>query len=218
MGLGKLISKVPIVGKPASKLLFGEETGPQFNPYQERPMTAEEKALQLESNKAALSGLQSLQSERYTPEQEAQMKAGLSQFQASQDVTNLRQGVEDARRKMQQQIAARGLQNTSIGLGQLAGQERDIGRAQAQALNQYQYQQAATPLEAERIKRERALNLMNAARGQQIRSEFDTGKASSRQGGLLPLAGAVAGGIASGGSPQGIQAGMGAGQVASTMY
>lgn len=95
-------------------LLMGKDV---VNPQDEIAPYLKETALR--ASQAQRGGLESLM---------AQSPAQLAQSKMNMDVQAQRANLEDQRKQIQQMVARRGLQNTSVGLGSLLGAERGAGK------------------------------------------------------------------------------------------
>lgn len=131
----------------------------------------------------------------------------LAELQAQGQANALQNNLADIRRRIQQNIAKKGLANTSIGQAAMTGAERDVGK-------QINMLQAGIPALTEQLRAERAQNLLRSGAtvlaGQQVPINFQT----QRQGGIMGLLGQVAGATigAKAGGPEGARVGAQAGQ------
>lgn len=167
-------------------LLFGKDKVAQADPE-----AAYLKETQLRASQAQRGGLEALM---------AQNPALTAQAQISGQVNAERTNLEDQRRQVQQNIARRGLQNTSVGQGALLGAEKAAGRNISNLL-------ASQPL----VERQMANELINAgakvSSAQQVPLRFQD-EVTRKQGiaGLLGILGGAGLGAMYGG-PQGAAAG-----------
>ena len=143
-------------------------------------------------------------------------------------------GIDDAKRRLRERIAQKGLGTSSIGLAQ----ERSLGRERSRLFEDIKAQR--TGLAKERELGSKAIDLTRAEslRNRQLadiqrragisagilgapgaREQIAiTGGGQSVLGAMAPLAGAGIGGLLGGGSPGAITAGMGVGQAASPLF
>ena len=121
MGIFSTVANVGTLGLagkgPMSDLMFGKkESGPQLPP--------EVVAAQRQARAAQLEGLKGLKASFATPAAESiQAQAGLEQ-------RGIANAAEDARRRLQETIVRRGMGNSSIGLGQEVGLQRQAAEQQ----------------------------------------------------------------------------------------
>jgi hypothetical protein len=182
-------------------LFFGkkQEVDPLVGPARE----GQEMAMQ--SQRMGIKDLQ-----EYKPEK-------IAELQTQGQVAGLQNNLADIRRKIQQNIAKRGLQNTSIGQAAMTGAERDIGR-------QINMLQAGQPLLAEQLRQERAQNLLRAGGSVLGSQNIPINFSNARSGGIASLLGGVAGAAIGGkfggaeGAKVGYQAGTGVGSAVQGMY
>jgi hypothetical protein len=130
----------------------------------------------------------------------------------TQKLRNLTGQGEDARRRLQESIARRGLGSSSLGLGQERGLEQSLSRQRGDII-------AQMPLLSER-ERERRMRAFSDLAGDIVRSQNlpvrlqDTtlpGGVSPALSGLLGLGGALVGGKLGGSQGAGVGAGVGKG-------
>lgn len=135
----------------------------------------------------------------------------IARAQVARAQTGERASADDARRRLQSLVARRGLQGSSIGLGQEVGLQRSSAQRIA-AL------QASTP-ERERAERQAQTGRLLAAGGspQRFRGpQFLGPKKTQRTGGLAPLIGAGVGAYFGGAA--GAQVGAGVGQASGSVF
>lgn len=164
------------------------------------------KETQLRASQAQRGGLESLM---------AQNPAQAAQAQISGQVNAERANLEDQRRAIQQNIARRGLQNTSVGLGALLGAEKTAGKNISNLL-------ASQPLAERQFANELINAGANVSRAQNVPIRFED-EVTRKQGlaGLLgTLGGAGVGAFFGGpmGAAAGAQVGQGAGQGLSSIF
>jgi hypothetical protein len=154
------------------------------------------KETQLRASQAQRSGLDALM---------AQSPAKIAESQISKGIGAESANLEDQRRQIQQQVARRGLQNTSIGLGSLLGAERGAGKNISSLL-------ASQPM----LERAAAQDLINAgakvSSAQNVPIRFND--EVTRKKGIAGLLGTLGGGALGAfyGGPQGAAAGAQIGQ------
>jgi hypothetical protein len=154
------------------------------------------KETQLRASQAQRGGLDALM---------AQSPAKIAESQISKGIGAESANLEDQRRQIQQQVARRGLQNTSIGLGSLLGAERGAGKNISNLL-------ASQPM----LERAAAQDLINAgakvSSAQNVPIRFND--EVTRKKGIAGLLGTLGGGALGAfyGGPQGAAAGAQIGQ------
>jgi hypothetical protein len=134
--------------------------------------------------------------------------AQFAQLQSSRQLSGIAQGTTDARSQLQDMLARRGMQNSSMAFQQNNLNNRYESERQAQI-------RANIPLieQEQRLKQadQTAKNAQLIAASAGPMPDYVKGQKGGRKGGLLPIIGTVGGGIvggiASGGNPMGIAAG-----------
>ena len=184
--MGKVFKAVT---QPVKSLLFGKEVGPDAE------------AGELRQNQLAASqGMAAAVSKARQRADED--PTALLQGAAQQQVRGLTATREDAQRRAQELIRQRGLGNTSAGLAQRVGIDRNIGEQIAAT-------RAGIPLKAYEMKRQSLMDLANISQGSLGSQNVPINFNKTKKGGISELLGAGAGAYFGKGDPN--KAGMGAG-------
>lgn len=195
--LGVLGNK-DIVGG-AKNLLFGKKVGPTNTILNPEDYEMKKNAVSMYNR-----GLQGLMQDQVA----ARLGRG-ARAQTNLMLRQNRQNTEDAQRRLSQLQAQRGMGNSSIGLGQALGLERDA----IQRMGDIRSSEDARR-RAEKTRASQALvNAASFGAGRTIDRRITEG---GRKGGIAPLVGAGLG--AAFGGPQGAQLGMSLGNAAQTMF
>lgn len=172
-------------------LLTGKEIGPD-------PEAGFLKETQLRASQAMRSGLENLM---------AQKPSDVAEAQIAKQSEGLQTNLADIRRRIQQNIARKGLANTSIGQAAMTGAERDIGK-------QISLLQTSKPLIERQLSEDLIRQGSIVSGAQKVPINFQTQRTGGIAGLLGQLTGAGIGAYAGGpeGAKLGAKLGQGVGQ------